>query len=228
MNARENSRRDFLKKLAIGGGGVVVLGKYHFLFGNEPTQGILKAIVVDFDKCTGCRTCETVCSAFHHPVQVDGEWLNGLGNPKLGNIQVYAYNPDVDVPSVCANCPDTPCVNACPVTPDPISGHKAIFRDELTQAIRTNHDVCISCGSCANACETERTGIIKMNPKTRHPEHICDHCGGDDPQCVKNCPYGALSFREVDVNRKYFGLSPEEIAEDLFEHFYSGEEAING
>jgi Fe-S-cluster-containing hydrogenase component 2 len=228
MTPKETSRRDFLKKLAIGGGGVVVLGKYHFLFGNEATNGILKAIVVDFDKCTGCRTCETVCSAYHHPVEINGEILNGLGNPKLGNIQVYHYNPDVDIPSVCANCPDTPCVNACPVTPDPISGYKAIYRDEVTQAIRTNHEVCISCGSCANACDTERTGVIKMNPKTRHPEHICDHCGGDDPQCVKNCPYGALSFKEVDVNKTYFGLSPEEIAEELFERYYSGEEVING
>jgi len=227
MTPKESSRRDFLKKLAIGGGGVVVLSKYHFLFGNEATNGILKAIVVDFDKCTGCRTCETVCSAFHHPVEINGEILNGLGNPKLGNIQVYHYNPDVDIPSVCANCPDTPCVNACPVNADPNASIKPIYRDEVTQAIRTNHDVCLGCGSCADACETERTGIIKMNPITQHPEHICDLCGGD-PQCVKNCPYGALSFREVDINRTYFGLSPEEIAEELFERYYSGEEVING
>lgn len=227
MIDKSNSRRDFLKKLAIGGGGVVVLGNYHFLFGNEAKNGILKSIVVDFDKCTGCRTCETACSAFHHPVEINGELLNGLGNPKLGNIQIHHFNPDVDVASVCANCPDTPCVNACPVTPDPETGHKAIFRDEVTGAIRTNHAVCISCGSCSRACDSERTGVIKMNPKTHHPEHICDHCGGD-PSCVKHCPYGALSFQEVDINREYFGLSPEEIAEGLFERYYSGEEVING
>ncbi len=222
-----NSRRDFLKKLAIGGGGVVMLGRYHFLFANEAKDGMLKAIVVDFDKCTGCQTCETVCSAFHHPIEIDGELLNGLGNPKLGNIQVYHHNPDADIPSVCANCPDTPCVNVCPSTPDPYTGHKAIYRDELTLAIKTNHNICISCGSCANACEMERTGVIKMNPITNHPEHICDHCGGD-PQCVKHCPYDALSFIEVDIEREFFGLSPQEISEHLFERYYSGEEVING
>lgn len=223
----ETSRRDFLKKLAIGGGGVVVLGKYHFLFGNEPYNGKLKAIIVDFDKCTGCRTCETACSAFHHPVEINNELLYGLGNPKLGNIQVYHYNPDVDIPSVCANCPDSPCVNACPVIPDSKTGYKAIYRDKFTNTIRTNHKICISCGSCAKACNDERTGIIKMNPKTLHPEHICDHCGGD-PQCVKHCPYGTLSYQEVDVNSEYFGLSPEEIAEKLYVRFYSGEEVIHG
>ncbi|MBN2238090.1 MAG: 4Fe-4S dicluster domain-containing protein [Bacteroidales bacterium] len=227
MTHKESSRRDFLKKLAIGGGGVVLLGKYNFLFGNQPKNGILKAIIVDFDKCTGCRTCETACSAFHHQIEIEGEMLNGLGNPKLANIQVYHYNPDVDIPSICANCPDTPCVNACPVTPDPITGHKAIFRDELTQSIRTNHSVCISCGSCSRACESERTGVIKMNSISNHPEHICDHCGGN-PQCVMNCPYDALSFREVDVDGTYFGLSPEEIAEKLFERYYAGEEVVNG
>jgi len=200
MINKNNNRRDFLKKLAIGGGGVVALGKYHFLFANEAKNGILKSIVVDFDKCTGCRTCETACSAFHHPVEIDGELLNGLGNPKLGNIQIHHFNPDVDVASVCANCPDTPCAE---------TGHKAIFRDEVTGAIRTNHAVCISCGSCSRACDSQRTGVIKMNPKTHHPER-------------------ALSFQEVDINREYFGLSPEEIAEGLFERYYSGEEVING
>ena len=227
MIQKETSRRDFLKKLAIGGGGVVIIGKYHFLFGNEAKNGILKAIIVDFDKCTGCRTCETACSAFHHLVDINGEILNGLGNPKLGNIQVYHFNPDVDVPSVCANCPDTPCVDACPVVPDSITGYKAIYRDQATLAICTNHKVCISCGKCARVCETERTGVIKMNPITNHPDHICDHCGGD-PQCVKHCPYGTLSFREVDINNDYFGLSPEEIADKLFELYYAGEEVING
>ncbi|MDA3906052.1 MAG: twin-arginine translocation signal domain-containing protein [Bacteroidales bacterium] len=50
MKHKESVRRDFLKKLAIGGGGIIILGKFHFLFGNEPYIGILKAIVVDFDK----------------------------------------------------------------------------------------------------------------------------------------------------------------------------------
>lgn len=220
MTKQVTGRRDFLRLLAVGGGGVFLLGKYKFLFANAPVNGVLKAIVVDFDKCAGCKTCEIVCSAFHHPVMIGGEQLNGLGNPKLGNIQVYHYNPDVDVPTVCANCPDTPCVNACPSSPDEVTGYGAIYRDKETNTILTNHELCLQCGSCARTCELQRTGVIKMNPVTNHPEHICDQCGGD-PQCVKYCPYGALAFFDVDVNRQFFGLSPQDIAEQLFERYYA-------
>lgn len=213
-------RRKFLKLLAIGGGGIIVLGKFNFLFANESNNGILKAIVVNFDKCTGCRTCETVCSAFHHPVMINGETLNGLGNPKLGNIQVFHYNPDVDIPTICANCPDTPCVNACPSSPDEVTGYGAIYRDKETLTIRTNHELCISCGSCSRACEADGAGVIVMDAETNYPEHICDHCGGN-PQCVKYCPYDALSYFEVDVNREYFGFTHREIAEKLFERYYA-------
>lgn len=220
MTQQKSGRREFLRLLAIGGGGMIVIGKFNFLFANGPANGVLKAIVVDFDKCAGCRTCETACSAFHHKVMIDGESLNGLGNPKLGNIQVYHFNPDVDIPSVCANCPDTPCVNACPSSPDEITGYGAIYRDKETMAILTNHELCISCGSCARACEADSTGIIKMNPVTNFPGHICNHCSGD-PQCVKHCPYGALSFHDVDVNGAFFGKSPQEIADILFERYYA-------
>lgn len=220
MTQKTSSRRDFLKLLAIGGGGIIVLGNFRFLFANDTKNGILKAIIVDFDKCAGCHTCETVCSAFHYQVAIDGEKLNGLGNPKLANIRVKHNNPDVDIPTVCANCPESPCVKYCPSEPDKLTGHKAIYRDTETMVIKTNHKQCISCGSCASNCEREGAGIIVMNPETEHPEHICDHCGCN-PQCVKYCPYGALALREVDVTNAYFGMTHSEIAEKLFERYYA-------
>jgi len=213
------NRRDFIRMLAIGGGGMILIGKYRFLFASEPVEGILQAIVVDYDKCAGCKTCETVCSAFHHTVVINGETLNGLGNPKLGNIRVNHYNPDVDVPAVCSNCPNTPCVNACPSSPDERTGYGAIYRDKGTQTIKTNHELCLQCGSCSRACASDGAGVIVMS-KENYPSHICDHCGGD-PQCVKYCPYGALAFHNVDVQSTYFGMSAKEIAEKLFDKYYA-------
>lgn len=219
MEANTKTRRDFIRMLAIGGGGMILIGKYRFLFAQQPVDGVLKTIVVDYDKCAGCKTCETVCSAFHYTQVLNGETLNGLGNPKHGNIRVYHFNPDVDIPTVCANCPDTPCVNACPSSPDETTGYGAIYRDKQTLAIRTNHELCLQCGSCSRACEKDGAGIIKMNTEN-FPGHICDHCGGD-PQCVKYCPYGALAFYEVDVNGEYFAKSSEEIARKLFDKYYA-------
>ena len=176
-------------------------------------------IVVDYSKCTGCRTCETVCSAFNRKKQVDGQLVRGLGNPFYSNIRVHSYNPDVDIPNICQMCPDNPCIEACPVSPDPKTGRKALYRDEKTFAIKNDPARCTACGKCAEACKTKRAGVIILNPQTNKPERMCNLCGGD-PQCVKNCPYDALSYVKVDSNREFFAMSPEKIAKELTERWY--------
>jgi len=90
-------RREFIKDLAVYSGGLLILGSYGFTFYRDEESGKLFSIIVDFEKCTGCRTCETVCSAFNNKVDINGKQLNGLGNPILSNIKVYSYNPDVDM-----------------------------------------------------------------------------------------------------------------------------------
>jgi Fe-S-cluster-containing hydrogenase component 2 len=212
------SRRRFMKT-ALGGGAVVMLGQFDvFRFAMAQTGGQkgLQMILVDYAKCTGCRTCETACSAFNHPVTMDEETLKGLGNPYLANIQVYPYNPDVDIPAVCAMCPDTPCISACPVAPDPATGSRALYREAKHQTITNDPERCISCGSCAEAC---RVGIIRQNGETDRPEQMCTLCVGD-PQCVKQCPYGALSLVTVETDGQFYGLQPDQIAEELIHQWY--------
>lgn len=53
------------------------------------------------------------------------------------NINMHHYNPDVDVPTTCAICPDASCIDASPVTPDLKTGRKALYRDEKLLTI--NH-----------------------------------------------------------------------------------------
>jgi Fe-S-cluster-containing hydrogenase component 2 len=212
------TRRKFMKT-ALGGGAMVLLGQFGCIaIGERPKRGknTLTMIVVDYSKCTGCRTCETVCAAFNHKQTVNGETFNGLGNPDLANIRVYGYNPAVDVPAVCAMCPDSPCIEACPVSPDPHTGWKALYRDEKTLTIKNDQVRCIACGSCAEAC---RVGVIIPNRFTNKPEHMCTLCGGD-PQCVKYCPFGALSQVEVDSSRNFYAMKPEQIAEKLIHEWY--------
>ena len=212
------SRRRFMKT-AVGGGAMAMLGQFavfRIAWAQTGGQKALQMILVDYAKCTGCRTCETACSAFNHPVSVGGESLKGLGNPDLANIRVYPYNPDVDIPAVCAMCPDTPCIAACPVDLDPATGRRALYREAKRQTITNDPERCISCGSCAEAC---RVGIIRQNVATERPEHMCTLCGGD-PQCVQHCPFGALSLVRVDSERPYYGQRPEQIAEQLMEQWY--------
>ena len=222
ISPRLHDRRSFIKTLVVGGvtlsfGGSVV----RVLSAAEGGAAGYSMILVDFNKCTGCRTCEAVCAQYNHKTVVDGEELPGLGNPYLSNIRAHRFNPDVDVPVVCAMCPDNPCIEACPVEPDE-KGRRALYRDPETLAVKNDIERCIGCGSCAAACEAERAGVITPNPETNKPERICTLCDGD-PQCVKYCPGGALSLVAVDADAKGYARPPEQVAEELIRQWYSVE-----
>jgi len=219
-NNSNYSRRHFLKDLALGGGGLVILGTIGFKIFKSQDGKTIKAISVNFEKCTGCRTCETACSAFNHHEIINGEEVMGLGNPHLSNIKVFHFNPDVDVPSTCAICPDPPCINACVISPDLVTGRKALYRDPETMVIKNDTERCIGCMQCAKACSNLRGGVIIPNPETHKPERMCQLCNGD-PQCVKHCPFGALEYIEMSVDRDLKELAPAKIAEKLIVKWYN-------
>ncbi len=216
------SRRDFIRNAGLGGAGLLIGGRFlvrQVWARPEGEKTVFSMIVVDFNKCAGCRTCETACSSFNHTTVVDGKELPGLGNPSLSNIRVLPFNPDVDVPVTCLMCEDAPCIAACPVEPGAKTGWKALYRDGKLPVLHNDLERCIGCGSCAEACRTKRVGAIVPNPESNKPERTCTLCGGD-PQCVKNCPYGALSHVVGGADGKHYGLAPEEIAEALAKLWY--------
>ena len=214
------SRRHFLNTMGFGGAGIIVLGSMGFTMSHDSRSGVIRAIVVDFTKCSGCRTCEAACSEFNHKVDISGKWINGLANPNLSNIRVHHYNPDIDIPSTCALCDDAPCVATCPVEPAPGTGFKALYRDPESMVIMNDTERCIGCQSCYFACSEKRAGVIRPNPETGSPERICSLCNGN-PQCVENCPYDALEFLEMEPGRKLDGLKPEEIASRMIKDMYN-------
>ena len=221
-NERANlTRREFIKGMGIGGGAIVLLGQFgiHAVAWADSRNPVLKMVLVDYGKCTGCRTCEAVCSSHNRPLTIEGEKAPGLGNPRYSNIRIESFNPEVDIPNVCAMCADTPCVNACPVEPDPKTGRRAIYRDKTSHTIHNDPDRCIGCRSCAEACSAQRTGVISPDSATGRPQRMCTLCGGD-PQCVKRCPFEALSYVEVRADRKFYGLGPDKIAAELAMNWY--------
>lgn len=212
------TRKQFLQSIAWGSGGLAAYSSLGFIGSPVWSGNTLKAIVVDYDRCAGCRSCETACSAWNNKVKLYGEKLNGLGNPADSNIKVWRYNPPVDVPVTCFLCADAPCIDACPVDPHPESGHKALYRENKSAVIQCDHARCIGCESCAYTCETERGGVI-FPDEEGHPRHMCTLCNGD-PSCVKWCPYQALHFLEITTNMELRKQSPDQIAAVLFERYY--------
>jgi Fe-S-cluster-containing hydrogenase component 2 len=223
LSEKPISRREFMGRLALGGGALMLLsGCSRWVLpesGTGTKEKIYEYIAVDYIKCTGCRTCEAVCSAANNPVSVDGRMIPGTGNPVFANIHVHSFNPDVSAPAVCARCTDTPCVNACPVDPDPATGYRALFQDKKFDTIINDPDRCISCGNCVDACTGESVGILAQHPETRRPMRMCTLCDGD-PQCVSHCPYEALSMIRVTAGQPYYRMSPGEIAKQLSKGWY--------
>ncbi len=61
----------------------------------------MKKILIDFKKCTGCRQCETACSASHY---------NGEVNPQKSRIRIFVdednsiFHPVISGPFTNAEC----------------------------------------------------------------------------------------------------------------------------
>ena len=138
-----------------------------------------KSLVVNLDKCIGCRLCELACSYKHY----------GVMNPAKSRIHVVRFPHEaIDAPIYCLQC--GLCISACPFN--------ALSRDLKTGAIKVNEEKCTGCGECVHVCPY---GAAVLDPESRKAL-ICDLCGGD-PECVKVCPTKALLFLDVNDAAKY-------------------------
>jgi anaerobic carbon-monoxide dehydrogenase iron sulfur subunit len=136
-----------------------------------------KIIVADATRCTGCRTCEMVCSVKKM----------GMVNPSRARVHVVRFEEYVlEMPILCQQCESAPCMNSCPV--------KAIERDEHLGILKTNYDRCIGCRTCMMVCPFGATGYDPVARKV----YKCDQCDGD-PTCVSFCETKALQYVDASV-----------------------------
>ena len=135
-----------------------------------------KALTINYEKCTGCRLCELVCSVKH----------DGISNPMRSRIRVMKWeNEGLYIPVSCQQCQDAPCMNGCPVN--------AISRNDELGSVEVDYDICIGCRTCVGVCPF---GAMSFNTIDRRVLK-CDHCDGD-PQCVRFCEVKAVEFIEAD------------------------------
>jgi len=130
-------------------------------------------IAIDPTNCTGCKTCEMVCSLYH--------W--GEINPWKSAIRVIRKETRglvYALPLVCQQCIEPTCIEVY------VPG--AISRANLDADIIFNRELCIDCGLCADACPA---GCVPIDLEG-HVIMYCDFCGGK-PQCVMNCHWQCLS-----------------------------------
>lgn len=144
-----------------------------------------KILVIDYEKCSGCRMCEVVCSWRHK----DGF------NPAKSRIQIVTLREkSVDIPIICQQCDKAMCMESCQP--------KAISFNKEYNAYVVDEKKCIGCKMCIMACpvgamcfDSDKGVAIK-----------CDLCK-EYPQCVRYCPMNAIEFIEpekINFKKKYF------------------------
>lgn len=133
-------------------------------------------ILVDFQKCHGCRSCELACS-FHG---------TGEFNVQRANLSVIEI-PEAGafIPVTCRHCLEAPCMDICPA--------QALYRDGETGAVCINERLCIGCKMCLSACPFGAPRVDSIDLKVVK----CDLCKGT-PQCVQYCGFGALKYVPVE------------------------------
>jgi carbon-monoxide dehydrogenase iron sulfur subunit len=121
------------------------------------------------EECSGCGICELVCAIKHF----------GVNNPKKAAIRVMITypHPVVRMPVVCSQCKKPACAQVCPTDALRI----------MNGVVQLITEECVSCYKCVEACPF---GAMYAHHDCDLPIK-CDLCGGN-PECVKECPKGAL------------------------------------
>ena len=130
-------------------------------------------MIVDADRCTGCRLCELACS-----LAKEGDW--DISRARISILK--RGEEDAYLPLICSQCEAPLCITVCPVD---------ATRREPPGGVVFDRDRCISCMACIAICPKGGRRFDGREGKILR----CDLCGGD-PVCVRYCPEGAIRFMD--------------------------------
>jgi carbon-monoxide dehydrogenase iron sulfur subunit len=148
-----------------------------------------KVIVVNEERCLGCKQCMIECAMAHVEAGSLIEAINceSPPQPRIHVVPSGAFG----IPLQCRHCEDAPCITVCP--------REAIHRVVENGPVLLDQEQCIGCKFCMIVCPF---GVIYL-PRDGKAMVKCDLCierieGDEEPACVAGCPTGALEFRELD------------------------------
>lgn len=143
-------------------------------------------LVVDIDRCWGCKSCQTACKREHgYPPQAE----DAIEVFRIENVDGQGRAQCDFVPVLCQQCADPACVRHCPVH---------ALRKEADGRVALDKGACIQCGRCLLACPY--SAMCKEEPSQPRSTVIkCDLCverraRGLLPACVQHCMGDALKL----------------------------------
>ncbi|MDO5846184.1 MAG: 4Fe-4S binding protein, partial [Methanocorpusculum sp.] len=111
----------------------------------KPESKLAGKVVIDKDECITCSWCKTVCPS------------EAITITKFFEGEV-TFNQE-KCPGGCSTCLDVcPCKAIYLPTPIPA---RFLKLDSIEDKIAVNHDLCILCGACVNACPSEDAITLK-------------------------------------------------------------------
>ncbi len=190
-----------------------------------PIPGVKFGMVIDLDKCVGCRRCMYACKRENNvsdsisPPYItvfETESVTGVSGmyhpteePGAGTTMMYTKcrKDKWYMPVQCNHCDDAPCVQVCPTG----ASYKA--PDGL---VVVDYEKCIGCRYCMVACpyqarrfnwwhpevpEEDRNPLVKMRE-----EGVVEKCTfcvhrtrkGRNTRCVEVCPNKARTFGNLN------------------------------
>ncbi|UFS70196.1 hydrogenase 2 operon protein HybA [Geomonas sp. RF6] len=201
---RRQSRRDFLKSVAVAGAGVLSCGAAAASSGPGKVNNEELGLLYDATRCVGCKACMASCKrvnaasgslAYEHADWDKDELWDApqdLSGSTRTVIKLYKESPTrwSYVQSSCMHCQKPACVSVCPVG--------AMTKDKTTGIVEYDKNACIGCRYCQVACSFT---IPRFQWEKTIPQIVkCDLCKNTNlaqkgiPACAETCPAGALTF----------------------------------
>lgn len=159
-------------------------------------------VVIDADRCIGCKACEVHCWNEHRTVRE-------IGETSIRVVQVEKLSKDMEelvsyYPHICAHCKDPKCLDICPA---------GAIRKGKNGVVEVFEEKCIGCKTCSTVCPNYYFTFSRGLDRTLK----CDGCFVRQNQGLWSACGTKCSMKAI-----YIGY-PEEIARILKEKRAGGD-----